>query len=58
MHPLTVNTRSLNISNKVRIVGHKFFHLVEPLNFNRQNGIKYSPLEISVIKALSETKEK
>ena len=58
MHPLMVHTRSLNISNQVRIVGHKFFHLIEPMNLNRQNGIKYSPVEMSIIKALSGTNKK
>ena len=53
MHPLTVHTHSVNISNRVRVVGHKCFHLFEPLNFKRQNPVEYSPVEISIIKALS-----
>jgi len=53
MHPLTVHTCSVNISNRIRVVGHKFFHLFEPLNFKRQNPVEYSPVEISIIKALS-----
>lgn len=51
MHPLTVHTRSSNILNRTRIVGHKFFHLFEPMNFNRQNFHEYSPVEVAIIKA-------
>ena len=54
MHPLTVHTRSLNISKQVRIGGHKFFHLYESVNFERKDPGEYSPIEISIIRALSE----
>ncbi|HSP87912.1 MAG TPA: hypothetical protein VLN45_07245 [Ignavibacteriaceae bacterium] len=52
MHPLTVHTRSSNILNRTRIVGHKFFHLFEPMNLNRQDFLENSPIETSIVKAL------
>jgi hypothetical protein len=54
MHPLTVHARSSNILNRIRIVGHKFFHLFEPMNLNRQNFLEYSLVEVAIVKALEE----
>jgi hypothetical protein len=55
MHPLTVHARSINTSKQVRIAGHKFFHLLEPLCTKREHKQKLSPVEISIINVLSET---
>ncbi len=56
MHPFTVHGRSMNTSDRVRILGHKLFQLREPMNFERNNPIDYSPVELAIVKALSETK--
>lgn len=54
MHPLTVHTRSLNISNNIRVIGHKFFHLFETLNFSEQNNGNHSLVEKSIIDYISQ----
>jgi hypothetical protein len=54
MHPLTVHTRSLNTSHRVRTAGHKLFYLYKPLNTKREPEQEYSPVEISILRALSE----
>jgi hypothetical protein len=54
MHPLAVHTRSLNISNNIRVIGHKFFHLFEPQNFCGKNSVDHSIVEKSIIGYISQ----
>lgn len=56
MHPFTVHAGSTNTSARVRVLGHKLFPLREPMNFERNNPSDYSPVELAVVNALSETK--
>lgn len=52
LHPLTVHSTSFNHSDHIRTLGHKLFHLLEPMNFERNNFADFSPVELAIVKDL------
>jgi len=52
MHPFMLHASSQNHSGKVRFITNPPVILKEPLNFNRENGENFSPLELATLNAL------
>ena len=48
LHPLTVHSTSFNNSNRIRVLGHKLFHLSTQMNLPRKNRADHSLVERAI----------